>query len=287
VSRRNISHLPPPAERYRVDILSHSFETDLAAAREDSLRAKKLRKRADQCKKGKRRASLLVLADLLDPAVTPDTPETLASARYLREQRIKIIGALWKAVDTDMTGQVVRFDVIKPSWACDLDGLRKESSRRLKAEFRADLLRAASRLKVHPSDLEGFLFAALHGDFEVTEGVFQPHFHAVATGDWVEVVDALRGSRSYQPTERVTRPFRAKRELTDPAYALTYVLKSYWPKKWQGMVSGVGKKRRSRNHGRIPDPHHSEILLWMHNQNLSEIILMMKLEVRKYGLFNM
>ena len=113
----SIMDLLPPKRRYRVDLHSPGFETRTMAAAEDAVRAKQLRKWA-KGRKGKRARRVRALADLLDPKLHPYTLQTLASARYMREQRIRIIGAVWKLVDTDQTGETVRFDVIKPGLAC-------------------------------------------------------------------------------------------------------------------------------------------------------------------------
>lgn len=282
--RLNITKLGLLSDAWRVDLHSPGFETWKDAFEEDSRRSRRLRKWAVR-RRGRRAAQANELADLLDPKVTPGVPDTPASARYLRDHRIRIISAVWKLVAGDETGKAARFDAIKPAWACKSSRLRKETAIRLRGEFRADLLRAAA--KVIPGgagNCEGFLFAVLHGDYEEVEKLIQPHFHIVATGDWVAVVDRLRHMAAYQPTDRVKRPIRARRKLQDLAYALTYLLKTYWPGKWCGHVSGKFGKRRSRKHGRIPEPIHSKVILWLSEQNLQDMILMMKLEVQKCGL---
>ena len=284
MSGRSITDLPRPPKRFRGDLHSPGFETWKKAADEDAKRAKRLRKWA-KARKGKRAARALALADRLDPAIHPQTPQTPASARHMREQRILIIGAVWKLVDEDQTGKVIRFDVIKPSWAGKREAFRSQCAVRVRAEFRADLLRAA--LKVKPggaAKCEGFIFAALHGEHEVVDKLYQPHFHVIATGDWVAVIDRLRKMRAYHVTARVKRPIRASRKLTDLAYALTYLLKSYWPGKWCGYVSGQAGKRRRRKHGRIPEPHHTEVLLWLDRWTLSDLTLLVGIKVTKPGL---
>ena len=280
----SITNLPWPEKPYRIDLHSPGFESRNLAAAEDAKRPKNLRKSA-QSRKGKRAKQARDLADRVDPVLHPETPETPASARYMREQRIRIIGAVWKLVAFDQTGIVVRFDVIKPKWAHKRKAFRQSSATAIRAEFRADIRRAAAKL--YPSGAagcEGFVFAALHGDHEVVGKLYQPHFHIVATGDWVAVVDELRKQRGYRPTKRVKRPIRARRKLTDMAYALTYLLKSYWPGKWQGYVSRKGTVRRRRKHGRIPEPHHSEVLLWLDRTTLPDLTLLMGIQITKEGL---
>lgn len=280
----SITDLPLPEQRYRVDLHSPGFETRKKAAAEDALRATQLRKQA-KGGKGKRARRARALANRLDPKLHPDTPQTPASARYMREQRIRIIGAIWKQVATDRTGKVARFDVIKPKWATEVEDFRRSSATAIRAEFRADLRRTAAKL--YPGgagECEGFIYAPIHGEHEVVAGLYQTHFHVIATGDWVAVVDKLRDMRGYGKTKRVKRPIRARRKLTDMAYALTYLLKSYWPGKWCGKVSGQASKRRRRKHGRIPEPHHTEVLLWLDRRTLPELTLMMGIRITKSGL---
>ena len=159
----SIADLTWPEDHYRVDLHSPRFETREAAALQDALKAKRLRKLAKN-RSGKRAVRLNALADLLDPEVTPDTPTTLASSRYVRELRIRVIGAVWRLVTEDQTGHVERIDVLKPGWAMSVKDFRKLDPDRLRAEFRADLLRAAKKLGlVGVANSKGFLIAFLHG----------------------------------------------------------------------------------------------------------------------------
>ena len=93
MSGLSLTDLQCPPDEWRVDLHSAFFETAEFAAKEDAKRARMLRKRATRLT-GKRRARMLALADLLDPEVTPGIPATPASARYIRQQRIRIIGAV-------------------------------------------------------------------------------------------------------------------------------------------------------------------------------------------------
>lgn len=284
MARLSIADLQWPDDEWRVDLHSRGFETVAFAANEDAKRARKLRKQAKR-RKGKRQRRLLALADQLDPSVTPDTPATLASARFMRDLRIRIIGHIWQAVAQDQTGKVARFDVIKPAWACDRRSLKRKKPASLKAEFRADLLRAATKvISGGAASCRGFLCAMLHGEFESEEELFQLHWHVVATGDWVAVLDRLKKTKAYKRTTRVNRPVRARRNLYDLAYALTYLLKLYWPGKWAGKVSGQSRKRRRRKHGRIPEPYHSDALLWLQRWQVSDLALLIRIRAGKEGL---
>jgi hypothetical protein len=282
-----IDQLPVPAPEYRLSLHFPGFETYLKAAAEDGKRARKLRKLA--AKRGpKRAARLRRLADQLDLEVTPDTPKTLASSRYMRDLRERLIGAAWKLVDEDQTGRVVRYDIAKPSWALRPKDFRKVHPARVRDKLRADLLRAARKLGfTSVKDCDGFFLAFLHGEHTLFDDGFEHvhvHYHAIATGDWVGIVEEMRLQRGYRPTDRVTTPIRASRKLTDPARMLSYLVKGYWPGKWKGMVSGVGRQRRTRDHRRIPEPHHSNILAWLDDCDPSDIVLKMGVEQVKRGI---
>jgi hypothetical protein len=283
---RTIDDLPPPAVEYRLSLLFEDFESWLQATAEDRLRADKARKLAAQ-RGPKRAARLLRLADRLDPKITPDAPKTMAASRFMRDFRERLIGATWKLVAEDQTGRVVRYDIAKPSWALSPAEFRKCHPRRICAKLRADLLRAARKLGFKSvADCDGFVLAFVHGEHtQFDDGVeyVHLHFHAIATGDWVDIVEEMRGQRGYRPTDRVRSPIRASRKLTDLPRTLSYLVKGYWPGKWCGLVDGVGRQRRTRDHRRIPEPHHSDILVWLDECDPSDMVLKMGVKQNKYG----
>jgi len=284
VASLSIHQLPLPCSSFRIDIRSE-FESYLAAAKEDALRAKKLRKLA-LSRKPKHAAKLNALADMLGPELTQQTPQTLASSRFMRDLRIRVIGAVWKlAAQSDLP--LRRYDIVKPSWALSPKAFRDATPIALKAKLRADLLRAAASIGFDGvPQINGFLIAFLHGEyteFDDSRAHLHPHFHCLVSGDWIAVVEAMRAQRGYKPTAASLTPIRASRKLDDLPYALSYLLKSYWPAKWKGTVSGVGTKRRTRDHRRIPEPHHSNVLLWLHQTKPSDLVLKMGLSQAKGG----
>jgi len=281
-----IDQLPMPCDRFRIDKHSADFETDQSSVKEDAKRAKMLRKLA-KSRKPRRAARMLKLADTLDPSCTPQTPKTLASSRYMRVLRIPVIGAVLQLVAEHPALDICRFDIAKPSWALSPRDFRRERPNNLKAKLRADLLRSANKLGFDGvPDIEGFVLAFLHGEhtqFDDGTEHIHPHFHCLATGDWIAVIEELRKQRGYTATESSKKPIRARRKLEDLPYAFSYLLKSYWPRKWMGLVSGVNCNRRTRGHRRIPEPHHSEVLLWLHKFEPSDLILKMGVNQTRGG----
>jgi hypothetical protein len=278
---RTLEDLPLPPSRYRVDKHSRGFETLEDVRVEDALRAKQLRKAAAKHGGawGKRARNL---ADRIDPALNPAISHTLASARYMRRLRIRVAGHLWRLVDQDKTGTVRRCDVVKAAWACDIADLLDETPGRLKNEFRSTLNRAGV------PGATGFLFAALHGDFSHEREEFQPHYHLIVSGGMNGVVDGLRNkrgfrvSRSQRSTAPVSQPVRkSKGPLSDVPYAVTYLLKSYWPQRTADRRDPItGKKLRSR-HTRIREPFHSTYLLWLDRFKLDDLIIKINMNIHK------
>lgn len=106
MSRRNIADLPPPEAAYRVDRVTHrhdgqvTFETSQFAREQDAKRAKGLRKAVV------RHAGVIDvehaqrLADQLEHSgETGGNPDSPASSLYMRKQRLKVIGALWRLME--------------------------------------------------------------------------------------------------------------------------------------------------------------------------------------------
>lgn len=273
----SICDLPWPTRRYRVDRQDPAFETEVAAGREDALRTRLLRSQASK-HSGNWGVQARQLADRLDPALNHDFPESPASSRYMRYHRICIIGGLLRLVSENDAGATVRFDIVKPSLARDLEGLLDESPRRAGQELRADLIRVGTRPE------NGFLFAGYHNESDPTTQLFQGHHHILATGGYVDLLNGLRGLKGYRPTSSVRTPIRATHTLTNPAHALTYLLKSYWPQRPSLPLGANGSPKRPRKGQRIDEPYHSQVLLWLDQWTLSDLTLLMGMRVGQQGL---
>lgn len=105
MSRRSITDLPDPEERYRPDRAppygkkKQKFPILTNARAENLKRAKLIRK---ACKKPTNlfnRDAALALADRLEKSANGDEIASLACKVYMGRIRIKIGGALWKLAD--------------------------------------------------------------------------------------------------------------------------------------------------------------------------------------------
>ena len=219
------------------------------------------------------------------------TPRTLASSRYMRRLRKRVIGHVWKllseeAWSLDDGSKVAVITVAPRSWEFTSQELQHARAEQLMARLRQWLRHAGA------ADATGYLLVALHGDFEPNSGVFRLHVHGVATGGMIEVVDRLRtrpdlDARLDPPTglkQAAPRVEINRKQISNLVYTLTYQLKSYWPSVWLGVVNEDGDVKRSRRPQRIAEPHHTELLLWLDAHALADITLLVKLRVGTRGL---
>jgi hypothetical protein len=120
-------------------------------------------------------------------------PDTQASARYMRAVRRRLTGALWELVDRAPAGTCHTAFTLIPTGLLvrpgDLTGIQAGP---LMNRLRAQLNRAGA------ASANGWLIAALHCDFDPTAELFQFHYHGIAAGEMVEVIERLRGQGPYK-----------------------------------------------------------------------------------------
>jgi hypothetical protein len=187
--------------------------------------------------------------------------------------RFRVIGALWKLIEEgpwDPT-ELVFFTVRPEEWEVTPEELKRITAKQLMGQFRTRLNREDA------GEADGFLIAFLHGEFEPTSGSYILHIHGFAAGGMVDVLERLR---SWLPDGRLNR---TRQPLTDIPYPLGYPFKSFWPCKRIGPVGDDGAIKRTRSGSRIPEPYHSQSLIWLHRQKLSDLGLLMGLRVSRDG----
>ena len=276
--RYNIQDLPQPPYRYRPRRSNCNLETKFNAKSEDRTRSLMLQTAARVTDDSKQAAIFSSLSKRLNPdRISGRNSSSLASSRFMRAQRVKVIGNLWQAVDqTD--GRIAFVTLIPPSWrkpGADLALIKPEL---LMQQIRTDLNR------VKASMANGFLFAGLHGDYDPVSDTYQPHVHAIATGGMIAICNKLRRTEKYWPSEHVRSPVRlSRRTLFNLPEPLTYCMQSWWPSRPRVLgENGAGERGYIRR--RIPNPRHAEFLVWLDRQKLSDITLLMKIRASKNGL---
>jgi hypothetical protein len=206
--------------------------------------------------------------------------KTLASARYIRDQRDRVGGAVWALADNAI-GPVATFTVIPPGWSLSPYELAAANPKKMMATFRSDLNRSGA------AGADGWAITLVHGEFDPGRVHYQLHLHGVAVGGMIDVVRALSDRPKYassrlgeRPDDGVFQRIRVSRKpLTNLPSPLTYILQPFWPSRWSG-DTGDGVINRQRTKHRIPEPYHTQYLLWLDQWALSDIALLMKLRVQ-------
>lgn len=283
MARLDVSRLPSPPAEYRIDRLPSSpddtatFETRRASRDEDDLRARRLRSNAPNPLVNNSAAAELA-ACLSGPISQCDGRPP--SSRYMRKFRIQIIGHLWQLIEDErwQPDQVTAFTLLPLGWEFTPETLDQADPKKLLDRLRGQLKRAGS------GDADGFLIASIHGEFEPEERIYRLHVHGFAAGGMIGVLDDLRALPAYRPRPSVTAPMQIRRKpLEGLPYPLGYPFKSYWPCRRIGPVGDTGTVKRQRGHHRIPEPYHSQVLLWLDRWSVSDLTLLMHLRVGRDG----
>lgn len=81
---------------------------------------------------------------------------------------------------------------------------------------------------------------------------------------------------------RVTPAIRMSRNsLQNEPDCYTYILQSFWPERWEGLIDGKFCRRNKKL--RIDEPEHTQILLWLDRWRLTELILMVGMKATRNG----
>ena len=286
MSGSGISTVPLPENRYRPDLISYSderfqFETEQFSREEDARRVKMLRKSASQAKKPENRIAALELADRLDYG-DGDPPETLASHLYMRGHRIAIAGALWRLAERPDFGQVSIVGIAPRSLEIPGESLWQVDPRKAGATVRTDLYNCGAKTA------GGYAAAFFDAEHEPMTDMFRFHFHGLAAGGMLDVIEGLRAAPKYRSIavreghrKRVPRIVVSRKPLENLPAPLTYLLKSFYSSKWEGQIDG--ERRRQNRKSRIKEPRHSQVLLWLDRWSLQDITLLLGLRVNADG----
>jgi len=202
----------------------------------------------------------------LEASVASGIPHrTLASSLEMRGIRQAVMGALLQAFEGYANEDLRTFTIINAQWTFTPGELDKVSATQIKKQFLTHLNRAGITTMPDP------LICFLHGEFEPTRGHYVLHFHGVTTKEKAAALDRLKEISGYVPTLTGASPIRRPR-VNNRAHQFTYMLKAFWPSKAVRDVGGV--MQRDHEGRRIPEPFHSQVLLWLDRQRLKDMTLM-------------
>lgn len=251
------------------------FELIADCQAEDRLRARSSRKVGVLTQDNRQQSAILKLARKLDYAArNKREPKSLACSLHMRSKRDAIFSQLWRLVDS-YGGKTTAATVIKRGWELTPDQLETVDLRRLLNGFLADLDRRGA------GTADGWLIGFLHGEHESPAGLIRLHLHMIVAGEMIKVVESLREGRNYVFRNDDDVRFRVRidrKPLTNLPYPFTYCLKSYWPGKH--VIEGAHGKRRTRQHKRILEPYHTQVLQFFDRHELNDFVVLKHLSVR-------
>lgn len=285
MSGRGITELGNPPIQFRVDMHCAGFETTQMSAIEDTNRAKQVRRTAIRYPEVVDPAAAKALAETLE-SMDDVTNPSLASSSYMRALRIEICSHIWKLVREAKTRKVRAFTIIPATGERAGEDLTNVNPTSLKGSLLSALYGRGAGLS------HGWLIAFLHSEHDPIADVYRFHWHGIASGEMVEVVDRLRDlpnyrSRLHLPDGSLSPVYRrvrlTRKRLRNLPAPLTYLLQSFWPARAL-VISEEGKRYRARRKGRIKEPRHTQALLWLDKQRLQDLTLMIGLRVTANGL---
>lgn len=267
--------------RHRANRALRQFET-LAQVEKERLR--RIRAVQRQLRRNPNRAARRALTKLLHALKHRSSRlrGSMANPLCMHRLRKRVAGQLWALLERTRRMDPATCTLVPWRWeipAGELDGF--------------DPTRALATLRrlinSHGGDrADGYLVAFIHGTFEPRRQVYVLHLHCLVAGGMRRVIDGTLRACSvfaidhaaYGNTEWIYRRIRFDAGLRRLPAQLTYMIKGYWPQQWQGLISG--KARRGRK-GRIAEPHHTEVLLWLNRWRLNDIALLMNVSAGRDG----
>lgn len=285
---QNITHLRVSAlpRRHRCGLRKEAqaagFETIDSCLVEDVRRRKWLKRSREQCNLSDlgRRAPVKLYKELGKCAKRGTISKSAASSRRMRRTRWHLTAWLACLYRTEPTrswrgGRNPLFVNIIPrsaSWIVPGDLLCDVDANKLLEQLRIDLTRKGGV----PED--GWAFFGLHGEYFEQTDQWHIHVHGLVAGEMIDRCKALRKRKKYRSLrdgrspapERGATPIEFTQEAPKDLWRQTaYRFQSFWPV--------GGKERRNR----IPEPRHSQWLMWMDRYQPSDLCLLIGLRVKK------
>lgn len=277
---RGIDCMPTPPDEFRPDVarcFAGRFETDEDGRSEDKERMKLLQKAAATASNSENREQALLLAAKLDYGDGPP-PRSLASKLYMRQQRILWCGNTYQFAAQSGFAESATIHLEPSSLELSMAQLQTFHP----ASALASLLSSVNRVD---RDLSGAAIINLDCEHEAGTDIIRFGYHGFVHGPLIEKFDLLRKTRNFQPrlppgARRATPRVRICRELDDVPYHLTYLAKGSVYGRWEGIIDGRRVRSRKR---RVPEPRHTQLLLWLDRWSFKDMCLLIGVRVGKNG----
>lgn len=269
--RRGPGEWAPPPRRYRADRQAgFKAETAKKARAWDRKRARSIldNKALDVRRAGRLAKSL---------SSKNSYPRNMASMRYVRKRRLIINSHLGWLVER--TSGPMKFATLLPrGWLISADELEHVNPRKLLEQLRAALNRAGV------GKAEGWAFLALDSEYIPHLDAHAFHLHVATKGAVAGVVSGLRKRKifDWQPDAHglAKRPVQVKTvPQGQEARAVNYLVKSFHGKRVY--ASEAGKLVRTGKKAAMPEPRHSEYLMWLSRWKIEDFVLSVHLYFSK------
>ena len=216
------------------------------------------------------------LADMLAADDFHETePTTMASSRFMRVARIRIInGAAALLEATLVMGRLYFVTIVLPAWFVPEDELHESDPKAMLRQLRAHLLRAGI------GDSYGLIIGHLEAAYcrqKSTDKLgFAFHVHLVCDDAAAAVIERMRGIRSFKPSADVGQPLRIEALRDDDLRSvLGYCFMAFWRSRAiDEHPEGLDDVRR-RAGGGLPSEAARREWVWRHNHSLADLSLVM------------
>ncbi|WP_156405487.1 hypothetical protein [Sphingomonas sp. Root710] len=213
---------------------------------------------------------------------------TAACPVFTDELRHRVVGNLWPHVEDELAGIVVTATLMPTGLWVPAGQLQHQIPRLMMRRLCSDFDRVGVTTQT------GFVMAGLHAEFDERREGYDFHYHLVAGGWKARALEALRDRPKYsvgrsEPHEMgmADRPRVriSKQVLTNLPDPLTYSIQYWYPHRPTKIVGHNPLQiQRSEFRYRIPEPYHTEWMVWMDKHPVQDFVLFNGLKPTRSGL---
>ena len=161
--------------------------------------------------------------------------------------------------------------IISDQWRLKPSELTPERLKRITKAFRQRFRRKCAQ------GVKGHLVAVLDGSYDEFYGVFQIHFHGIATGEMIDFIKTkVRSARAFKATPEVLFPIKCQ-ALKNPPRQCGYLWKWCWDVRRENGLQG--DDRRVYKSKKMPEPFSTHYLSVLAALSHSDVMFMINITV--------